>query len=166
MLTVSIMQLPVINATIILSAGLVLGALYGMIAGKQRLRLLILSIYVGIVISNQLTDAVKPYVTLLSREQLSWAMLGLPILVFGFFGVVHAKNHAKGAAIANIVVGLLTAALITSSVLTSLPTSTQSYLKSDSFLAIHLLQIHPWLLGLLPVVALVLGFIKSEKGHH
>jgi hypothetical protein len=160
------MQLPVLNSTIILSAALITGGLYGLIAGKQRLRLLILSIYVGIVISGQLTDAIKPYATMLTREQLSWVLLGLPILIFGFFGVVHAKNHAKGATIANIVVGLLTAALITSSVLAALPMSTQSYLKNDSFIAIHLLQFHPWLLGLLPVVALLLGFIKSEKPHH
>jgi hypothetical protein len=36
---------------------------------------------------------------------------------------------------------------------------------SDSFLATNLSQFHLWILGLLPVVALLLGFMKGEKKH-
>lgn len=159
------MQLPVLNITMIMSAGLLLGAAYGVVAGKQRLRILILSIYVGTVISAQLVEPLAPFTRFLSREQLSWGLFGFPILVFGFFGVMHAKNHSKGAFIANIIVGVLTAALIMTTIMNLLPVSVQAQLHRDSFLALNLDQIHPWLLGLLPLIALVLGFMKSEKGH-
>jgi hypothetical protein len=165
-LTVSIMQLPELNANIIIIAGLGLGAVYGVLAGKQRLRLLILSVYVGIVLAGQLTDALAPSLRMVTLEQVSWGLFAAPIAIFGFFGVVHAKHHAKGALIANLIVGLLTAALIISSVLELLPTSTVAAINNDSFLALHLQQFHPWFLGLLPVVALLLGFIKGEKSHH
>jgi len=40
-------------------------------------------------------------------------------------------------------------------------------IDNESFLAMILQQYHLWILGLLPVVALLLGFMKkSEKGSH
>jgi hypothetical protein len=87
------------------------------------------------------------------------------VLIFGFFGVMHAKNHAKGTLVANVIVGMMAAALIASSVLRLLPTSQLEWVNRESFLALYLGQAHFWLLGLLPVVALVLGFMKSEKSH-
>jgi hypothetical protein len=149
----------------LMSAGLILGAVYGIVAGKQRLRILILSVYVGIVLSQQVVDPLLPYARGLGRDQLGWVLLGIPILIFGFFGVTHSKNHAKGALIANVIVGLLTAALIISTVVSILPPSEQAILNRESFLVINLGQAHIWLLGLLPLVALLLGFMKSEKSH-
>jgi hypothetical protein len=134
-------------------------------AGKQRLRILILSVYVGIVIAEQFTGMIAPSVKFMGHDQVSWALLGIPILIFGFLGVVHGKGHAKGWVIGNIIVGLLTGALIISSGLRLLPTSELTAVDSDSFLAMNLQQFHPYILGLLPVVALVLGFMKSEKKH-
>ncbi|HEY6736154.1 MAG TPA: hypothetical protein VI322_00395 [Candidatus Saccharimonadia bacterium] len=157
------MVLPALNITMLIGAGLALGAVYGIVAGKQRLRILILSVYVGIVLSQQVVDPLVPYAHGLSRDQLSWVLLGVPILIFGFFGVMHAKGHNKGALIANVIVGLLTAALIISTIVSVLPPSEQANLNRDSFLAINLGQAHLWLLGLLPVVALLLGFMRSEK---
>lgn len=159
------MQVPALNVTMLVSAGLILGAVYGIVAGKQRLRLLILSIYVGIVLSQQLVDPLSPYIGGLSRDQLGWVLLGVPVLVFGFFGMTHSKNHDRGALIGNVIVGLLTAALIISTVVALLPPSEQANLSRDSFLVINLGQAHVWLLGLLPVVALLMGFMKSDKAH-
>lgn len=157
------MHLPEFNTTMIIGAGLVVGAVYGIVAGKQRLRLLILSIYVGIVLARQLVDPLLQYVHMFSRDQLSWILLGAPIVIFGFFGVMHAKNHAKGALIANIIVGLLTAALIISTVIDLLPPSEQANVNRDSYVAVNLGQAHPWLLGLLPLVAFLFGLMKGEK---
>lgn len=159
------MSLPALNTNIIVIAILVVMGLYGLIGGKQRLRLLILSVYVGIVLAQQFSTVVAPTLHMLGPDQISLLMLGLPILLFGFFGVVHGKGHAKGVAIANIIVGILTGALIISSGLQLLPTSEMAAVDSSSFLAMNLQQFHLWILGLLPAVALLLGLMKGEKHH-
>jgi hypothetical protein len=161
----AMLTMPALNPTIIISAILLALGLYGLLGGKQRLRILILSVYVGIVLAEQLDQTVRPYLKMLGADQVSWLLLGLPIVIFGFIGVVHGKHHSKGAAIANIIVGLLTGALVVSSALHLLPTSEMSAIDSDSYLAMILQQYHLWLLGLLPVVALLLGFMRNEKGH-
>jgi hypothetical protein len=157
--------MPALNATIIISAILIALGLYGLIGGKQRLRLLILSVYVGIVLAEQLSDLAHSYLKNFGHAQVDWTLLGAPILLFGFVGVVHSKHHSKGSAILNIIVGLLTGALIISSALHLLPTSEMAAIDSDSYLAMILQQYHLWLLGLLPVVALIMGFMRNEKGH-
>jgi hypothetical protein len=158
------MHLPVINVNLIVIGALVISALFGMLAGKQRLRILILSVYVGVVLADQLTSVVSPYLHGLGMDQVIWLLLLLPILIFGIFGVSHG-HHDRGHAIANIIVGLLTGALVISSGLNLLPTSEMSNIDSQSFIALNLEQLHLWILGLLPIVALILGFMKGEKHH-
>ncbi|HVQ44405.1 MAG TPA: hypothetical protein VMT30_05570 [Candidatus Saccharimonadia bacterium] len=161
------MQLPALNANIIIIAVLIVTALYGLVAGKQRLRILILSVYVGIVLAGQLKDTLAPHLPMLGADQVAWLLFGLPIVIFGIVGIAHKKAHDKGAFIANLLVGLCTGALIVSSALQLLPTSQMSAIDNDSFLALNLQQFHLWILGLLPVVALLMGFMhgKEHKGH-
>jgi hypothetical protein len=159
------MHVPPLNANIIIIAGLVFAGLYGLIAGKTRLRLLILSIYVGVVLAEQMSDVAGSTLKMLGRDQISWLLFGLPIVIFGILGGLRS-GHDKGSAIANIIVGILAGALIVSSALHLLPTSELSAVDSDSFLAMNLQQFHLWLLGLLPLIVLVMGFFKkSEKKH-
>lgn len=158
------MHLPVINVNIIVIGILVISGLFGLLAGKQRLRILILSVYVGIVLAEQMTGVVAPFFHNLGQDQVTWILLGTPIVIFGLFGVSHGK-HEKGHAIANIIVGILTGALIVSSALKLLPTSEMANLDNQSFVALNLEQLHLWILGLLPIVALILGFMKGEKHH-
>jgi zinc transporter ZupT len=158
------MHLPSINVNIIVIASLLIAALYGMLAGKQRLRVLILSVYVGVVLAEQLLDVVAPYAHGFGKDEISWMLLLLPVVIFGFFGVSHGK-HERGHAVANIIVGFLAGALIISSGLRLLPTSEMSNIDSQSFIAMELQQLHLWILGLLPIVALILGFMKGEKHH-
>jgi hypothetical protein len=158
------MQLPPLSPNIIISAALVVGGLYGIIAGKQRLRILILSIYVGIVLAEQMSEVVSTVLKMISHEQVSWLLLGLPIIIFGVAGVRHG-SHDKGSGLANIIVGILAAALIVSSTLRLLPTSALTATDNDSFIAMILQQNHLWILGLLPLVALVLGLLKKKEKH-
>jgi hypothetical protein len=160
------MHIPPIDTNIIIIATLVALGLYGLVGGKQRLRILILSVYVGIVLAEQMSGVVRPMLGMLGPDQVSWLLLGVPILIFGFVGVVHSKHHEKGVAIANILVGMLTGALIISSGLHLLPTSEMRAIDSNSFLATNLQQYHLWLLGLLPAVALILGFFKKSARSH
>lgn len=103
---------------------------------------------------------------MLSPDELTWLLLGLPILIFGFFGVMHGKHHDKGSLIANALVGFCTGALIVSSGMHLLPVSEASAIDSQSFIALNLNQFYLWILGLLPLVALILGFMSGEKKHH
>lgn len=157
------MQLPAFNINMLIIAILIGMAFYGLLAGKQRLRILILSVYVGIVLAEQLSSQVAPRLSMLSGAQISWLLFGLPIVIFGVVGIAHSRNHDKGAFIGNLIVGILTGALIISSALRLLPTSQMASINNDSMLATNLSQFHFWILGLLPVVALLMGFMKGEK---
>lgn len=158
--------MPALNVNIVIIAVMLTVMMYGLLAGKQRLRILILSVYVGIVLAEQLAGIVAPRVPMLGADQVSWLLLGLPILIFGLVGTAHRKSHAKGAFIANLIVGLLTGALIVSSALRLLPTSQMAAIDNDSFLATNLQQFHIWFLGLLPVAALLMGFMKGDHKAH
>lgn len=157
------MQMPVLNVTVIFAAALLAGSVYGAVAGQQRLRLLILSSYVGIVLSRDLGSQIAPNITFLTPEQLGWVLLGAPIVLFGFFGVHHASGHSRGPLIANLLVGTLAAALIAATTIVLLPTSQAEMLASDSILALYLRQGYPWLLGLLPLVAWLSSFMRESK---
>lgn len=157
------MQLPAFNINMLIIAILIGMAFYGLLAGKQRLRILILSVYVGIVLAEQLSSQVAPRLSMLSGAQISWLLFGLPVIIFGVVGIAHSRNHDKGAFIGNLIVGILTGALIISSALRLLPTSQMASINNDSMLATNLSQFHFWILGLLPVVALLMGFMKGEK---
>jgi hypothetical protein len=157
--------IPALDTNIIVIITLVGMGLYGLIAGKQSLRILILSIYVGIVLAEQMAPVIRPLLHMLSAAQISWLLLGLPIVVFGIMGG-NFKKGEKGVAIANILVGMLAGGLIISSALHLMPTSDMAATDDASFVAMILQQYHLWLLGLLPIVALILGLIrKREKTH-
>jgi hypothetical protein len=118
------------------------------------------------VLAEQLASIVAPKLPMLNADQISWGLLGLPIIIFGVIGIAHKKAHDKGVFIANVLVGMFTGALIVSSALRLLPISEMSAIDNDSFIATNLEQFHIWILGLLPVVALILGLMKGEKKAH
>jgi hypothetical protein len=161
------MQLTAFSPDLVIITVLLAGGAYGLLGGKHRLRLLILSIYVGIVLADQMTGVVHPLVGGLSSDQVTWLLLGLPIILFGFTRGHHGRAHEdKGSMIANILVGLGAGALILSSALNLMATSSQHDIDQDSFLALQLGQYHLWLLGLLPLVAFVLGLFRAKERHH
>ena len=108
----AIPPMPALDSSIIAIAVILASGVYGVVAGKQRLRIFILSIYVGIVMAGAFDATAAPYLKMLGPDQISLVLLSVPILIFGFFGVMHAKHHAKGAVIANVIVGLLAGCLI------------------------------------------------------
>jgi len=160
------MQLPALDVNTIIIAGLAVATLYGAIAGKQRLRIFVLSIYVGIVLAEQVTDIVAPSLHMLSHEQVGWLLLGLPILIFGLTGIAHKKSHEKGHTLANMLLGLASGALIAAAALHVLPTSQLSDIDHDSIVANFLQQYYLWFLAIVPLAALVLGFMKKAEKKH
>lgn len=158
------MQIPAFSPNLLIITIIIVTTFYAFFAGKQRLRLLILSVYVGIVLAEQFAQVVKPYLGSLSSGQTSLLLLGLPILIFGLAPQKsHKGAHGKGSSIANLLVGLLTGGLIVASALRLLPTSEMAAVDADSFVAMILQQYQLWLLGGLPLVALLLGMFKGKS---
>ena len=159
------MHIPALSPNILIIASIVGGAVYGLVAGKHRLRTLILSVYVGIVLATQLAAVVVSA----THQQVDIVTLGLflaPIVVFGFSGGGHgAKHHSQGSVIANLLVGLATGALIAASALKLLPPSEAARIAGDSFIGTELMMFQLWLIGLLPLAALMFGLMKSKEKH-
>jgi hypothetical protein len=160
------MQLPSLNVNIIIIAVLISVGMYGLFAGKQRLRILILSVYVGIVMAEQLAGTVSSKLPMFNADQVSWGLLALPVIIFGVVGISHGKNHDRGTFIANLLIGIFTGALLVSSALRLLPVSEMASIDNESFLATNLQQFHLWILGLLPVAALIFGLMHATKKSH
>jgi len=159
------MHIPAVTPNIVIIAVLLAAGVYGGLVGKHRLRIFILSVYVGIVLADQMTAVVRPYAHGLGEDQLGWLLLGLPIVIFGCFPQHHGHGE-RGSVIANLIVGVLAGALILSSALYALPTSELSAINGDSYFALWLSQFHLWLLGLLPIIVLVFGLFGGHKKGH
>ncbi len=160
------MSIPPLDVNMFIIAALAVGALYGSLAGKFHLRLLILSIYVGLVLAEQLGGFVRPYLGSFSPEQVNWLLLGAPILLFSFAPRGHG-SHDKGAFVFNIIVGLAAGALLVTAALHVMSTDQLQNITDSSFLASQFNQYYLWLLGLLPVAVIIQTFHRpKDKPHH
>lgn len=133
----------------------------GMLGGRGRLRPTIMSIYIGIVLATMFAGVVQPHLNGLNLLQSSWLLLTLPVVVFGVFGGI--QNVAKGSLIVNLAFGALTGALLLSVAFMLMPLRDQQMLASQSVMAYELQRIRPWLIGLMPLTALVVGFHFHRK---
>lgn len=161
--------MPALDVNTLIYASLVVGALYGLIAGKFHLRLFVLSIYVGLVLAERLTSFAKPYLPSLATDQVSWLLLGVPIVIFSFVPRgKHGGQGDRGSSIINMIVGLLAGAFVASTALNVLPTSQLAAIGQESYFALELQRFHLWLLGLLPIAVLLITFHrpKGKGGHH
>jgi zinc transporter ZupT len=162
------MHLPLLSPNLVIIAVMIGGLIYGLVGGKHRLKILILSIYVGIVLATQLAALVVQAI----HQPVDIVTLGLfilPIILFGFSGGHGgSRKEHNGTLLANLVVGLAAGALIAASALRLLPPSEASGLSDGSLVASLLMQYQLYLVGLLPVVALIFGLMKGKehKSHH
>lgn len=140
--------------------------LYAAVAGIGRLRMLILSIYVGIVMADQLTDLAEPYLHIIGPENTPLALYALPIVLFGFT-LGRQRGHDRGSKTVAMLIGLLTGGLIISAALRLIPTDQANFVTDASFIAMSLAQYHLYLLACLPLAALIGPlFKKKERSHH
>ncbi len=133
----------------------------GMLGGRGRLRPIIMSIYIGIVLANGYVEAVQPHLFGLTSVQTAWALLTVPVVVFGLFASI--QNVGRGSLIVNLLFGMMTGALLLSVAFMMMPTRAQSELVGQSFMAYKLQQARPWLIALMPIAALVVGFRLPHK---
>ena len=160
------MHLPAISINIVITVALVAGALMGMFGGRARLKPVIMSIYIGLVLATNFATIVQPHLFGLNLLQTSWILLILPILCVGALSTT--RNIAKGSLIFNLTIGLFTGALLLSTAFALMPLRDQSALTGDSVMAYELQVFRPWLLGLMPIAVLLLGihFHHKRKRKH
>ena len=160
------MNIPSLDSNIIIIAILAGVSLYGVMAGIGRLRTLILSIFVGIVLSEQITAVAAPYLQFLGNDNVAIWLYALPIVLFGF-SLGRQNGHDRGSKLAALLVGLLTGCLIVSAGLHIMPTSTEQAINDSSFIAMNLSQFHLFLIAGLPLAALIGPFFKKRpRSHH
>jgi hypothetical protein len=150
------MHLPAYSVNIIITIALVAGAVMGMLGGRGRLRPIIMSIYIGIVLANGYVEAVRPHMFGLTSLQTAWALLTVPVIIFGLFGTI--QNVGRGSIFLNLIFGMMTGALLLSVAFMLMPLRDQAQLAGQSIMAYELQQIRPWLIGLMPIAALAVGF--------
>ncbi len=157
------MHLPAINTDTIIAATLAAGAVYGLVGGMVRVRSLILSIYVGIVLSQTLSAIVAPSVKALNTDQINLILLGLPILLFA---LPRSRAHAqKGNMLINLITGLLGGAFLVVAALHVLPPSTVTQASNGSlFVTILGSNDYLWFVVLMPLAALLPYFLQAHRG--
>ena len=160
------MSIPALDSNIIIIGILAVSSLYGAVAGIGRLRTLILSVFVGIVLSEQLSAISAPYLHFIGNNNVPLVLYGLPIILFGFsLGKQH--GYQKDSTVAALLLGLLTGGLIVSAGLHIIPTSMAQGITDSSFVATNLSQFHLYLIAGLPIAALIGPlFKKKERSHH
>ncbi len=160
------MIIPALDSNIVTLSILAVVTLYGAMAGIGRLRTLILSIYVGIVLSEQLSAIAAPFLQVVGNNNVPILLYGLPIVLFGF-SLGKQRGHAKGSTLAAMLLGLLTGCLIISAGLHVMPTSNAQAINDSSFIAMNLSQFHLYLVAGLPLAALIGPlFKKKDRSHH
>jgi hypothetical protein len=161
------MQLPTLNVNIIIIAVLLSVSFYGLLAGKQRLRILILSVYVGIVLAEQLGSHVA---RLPQNAQPHPGQLG-PV----WAAHPHLRLCRRCPLQAPRPRGRPSP--ISSSASSPAPSSFRApctscppakWPPSTTIPSWPLTSSNStyWILGLLPVVALLMGFMRNEKKGH
>ena len=157
------MHLPAVSINIVITVALVAGALMGMLGGRGRLKPVIMSVYIGLVLATNFALVIQPYLGL-NTVQTSWILLTLTVIFFGIFGTI--QNLGKGSLIFNLIIGMLTGALLLSCAFMLMPLREQSALAGDSYMAYELQSLRPWLLGLMPLAVLLLGIHLHHKKKH
>jgi len=156
------MHLPAINTDTIIAAILVAGAIYGLVGGMVRIRSFVLSIYVGIVLSETLTSVVAPMVRSLGIEQINLILLGLPVVLFAL--PRHRAHAAKGNMLINIVSGLLGGAFLVVAALHVIPPSAVTQIANGSLFVTMGSNVYIWFIVGMPFVALLPHFWEMHHG--
>jgi uncharacterized membrane protein required for colicin V production len=160
------MSIPALDSNIIVIAILVVVTLYGAMAGVGRLRTLILSIFVGVVLSEQLSAVAAPHLQIFGNDNVPILLFAAPIILFGF-SLGRQHGHDRGSTVAVLLLGLLTGCLIVSAALHVMPASLAQSITDGSFVAMNLSQFHLYLIAGLPLAALVGPlFKKKSRSHH
>jgi len=166
-----IARLSSINYTPDIIILIILGTLiaYGILLGRNKVKTLALSVYVGIVISSELGGRIADFLNKqhgshypVNAVELTLFVLPLIILELGRHEPHHRGGHRGGLAMTMVLV-LLTAALIVSSGLKLLDQNTLHHILVNSALANAIFTLRLWWIGLVPIAVIGENFIRPRE---
>ena len=154
------MHLPALDIDTVIAIILVVSALYGAVGGASRLRNYILSTYAGIVLAQTFTAIAMTKLHGFAPDTISLALLAAPILLFI---LLHRGHGDKGSTMVNLVLGLAAGAFIIAAGLQVVAPSSASSATNGSFLAMTINTFALWIIGLMPLAAIVPQLLEKAK---
>jgi hypothetical protein len=160
------MNVPALNPDLLIAVVLVATTLYGFIGGSARIKALVLSTYMGIVLADTLTNIVSPYVKFLAISQVSLILMLLPILLFAI--PKHTGKGHKGNSLVNMLAGLAAGAFVATASLHVIPPSLVTQTASNSIFVTELQGLYIWFVAAMPLVAILPNMISKigKRNHH
>jgi hypothetical protein len=145
--------------------------LYGLLLGQHKIKTFALSVYVGIVIANELGQMVYGLLTrnhwnfhgALTPGEVRLALFMVPILLLEIGRRERrVKSHEGGMGL-TIILAVLTSALVLSSALSLLDPATRRPLVESSFLATELYNLRIWWILAVPVVVIGKSLMRHKE---
>jgi hypothetical protein len=168
------MEVPAINWTPDIIILIILGVViaYGLVLGRNKVKTLALSVYVGIVIAGELGARLHQLLVTrgwdmggaLNQNAVQVGTLVLPLLILEIGRREHhGRGGQHGGIIMTIVLCIFTSALAVSSGLHVLDPDTLKYITDHSWLAAAVYNFRLWWLGLVPLAVVGENFIKPKE---
>ena len=166
-------QLNSINYTPDIVILIILGTLiaYGILLGRNKVKTLAMSVYVGIVVAGQLGARLAEVLNQqhasgghLSTNSVQLTLFVLPLIILELGRREHhGRGGHRGGLTMTLVLVLLTAALIVSSGLNLLDANTLHHVLVNSALANAVYHLRLWWIGLVPVAVIGENFIRPRE---
>lgn len=171
LLAVSVPSIPQLSTDAMILAGTGLVVAYSMIAGYGALVREAISIYVGIVLAGAFGETVYNYASNgpaanlpITQPTVQLALLVIPIILLQF-GRRHVHGAHKHHMIITLLIAVLTAMLLISSVMAQLDSDTLSGITEASNLASWISHLRLVWLGAVPVAIGVSAIFKPKRHH-
>jgi hypothetical protein len=167
---IDIPTIPALSSDIIILACFALVAAYGMIAGQGSLIREAISVYVGLVLANNFGKPLHDYIQQGSSYEVNetvvrLVLLAIPIIVLQF-AHPHMKSRHKPSMIITLILAVLTAMLLISSVMDQLSPIDLNRLTDESNLAAQIYNLRLGWLGLVPIVIAAAAIFRPKEKHH
>lgn len=162
------MNFPLINFTpdLVIIAVIAVLVAYGLLLGQNKLKTLALSAYVGIVIATEVGPVVAQLVPSssgwLSANVVRLGLFALPLVLLELGRRSHSRRE-HGGMIMTLVLGVLTALLVTASGLALLDDQARAGILGSSWLATTILGLRLWWIGLVPLAVIGESFVRPRE---
>lgn len=165
------MSLPVpqVNLTPDLTIVAIIGAVtaYGLLLGRNKVKTLALSVYVGIVLGSQLAPGIQHLVTSKVPASGGWLPLilfVLPLLLLELGRREHfGRGSRKGGMGMTLVLCVLVAALTISAGIEFISEAQRADILRTSSLAAGIYGLRLWWIGLVPLAVIGENFIRTKE---
>jgi hypothetical protein len=156
-----------LSTDILILLTIALVVMCGMLLGHNKVKTFALSVYVGIVLATQLGSTVHGFlishgISLMTIAQTRILLLIAPILILEL-GKTHYRKGHRGSFILTLVLSVLVAALIISSILSLLEPDSLKNVLDQSSLAWPLYHFRLWWVAAVPVAVLIESFARSKR---